>query len=274
MKRKLVLSGSGIRFPMFVGGLKRLQEAGYEFEEVCGTSGGAIVGSGLASGFSIDEMANLCREFLPGLTKYLDFSIFRFLWRWGLIRGEKIEEEFEKRLTSFMGSTHIPIKIIVVNYDRSSLEQPYKVLSSEGTPDISLSKAVRASMSVPLVFEPVEINGERYIDGGVSANFPVDIYGNRDDVIGLYMEPEPLDSPPNRKWGFKGLVQYMLDIMEIFMNSTTQEHIEDVDKVKIIPLKPKYRSLNFFLDLEDVDNMIEDGYKQVDEWLKNNNVLL
>ena len=54
-KVKLVLSGSGTRYPCFIGTIQRLLEEGYEIEEVCGTSGGAIIAAGFASWYDPEK---------------------------------------------------------------------------------------------------------------------------------------------------------------------------------------------------------------------------
>jgi NTE family protein len=266
---KLVLSGSGTRFPAFVGAIKRLREEGYYVSEVTGTSGGAIIAAGLGSGYGVGELTNLCRDLLPQFNTFIDVSIFSLLFRKGLIRGKKIEKLFKNKFISTLGDTRIPIKIITVNYDKTSLEQPYTVFSSEDTPDISLAKAVRASMSLPLIFEPAKIRGDRHIDGGIAANFPVDIYGEEaKDVIGLYLKTDPPKRPQPSRWWFKGLVQYIFGIIDILMAAATVEHIEDAEYAKIIPLETKQKGLDFSMTKEQVDRMIQDGYDSVDRWFE------
>lgn len=268
-KTKLVLSGSGTRFPVFVGALKRLQESGYEFEAVCGTSGGSLVAAGLASGYSIAEMESLCLDLLPNLPKLIDLSLVSFLWKWGLIRGDKIEREIARLVPGKIGDTPMDLRIVSVNYDKSSDEEAYYVFSKENDKDIAISKAIRASIAVPLIFEPVEIRGDRYIDGAIGANFPLDVYGeDAEGVLGLYMDPGAPDRSHNRKQGLGGLVQYIMDVVNIFIAAATQEHIEDADGAKVIFLNSRRKSLDFFLNSKDVGEMIEDGYNQVSSWLE------
>ncbi len=51
-----------------------------------------------------------------------------------------------------------------------------KIFSAEQTPNVEVALAVRASLSIPKLFKPVEIDGERYVDGGVISNFPIHIF--------------------------------------------------------------------------------------------------
>ncbi|MHC4708048.1 MAG: patatin-like phospholipase family protein [Planctomycetota bacterium] len=50
------------------------------------------------------------------------------------------------------------------------------VLNSRLTPNLSIWRAVRASMSIPLIFEPVKIDGDLYVDGALGWIFPINIY--------------------------------------------------------------------------------------------------
>lgn len=265
-KVKLVLSGSGTRFPVFAGAIKRLVEEGYEFEAVCGTSGGAIIGAGIGLGFDSDKIVDICLSILPGLQRLLDPSLWTFFWKWGLLKGSKIEEELLRHTEGAkFGDSKIPLKVVTVNYDKANTLEPYHVFSTEDTPDICIARAVRASMSIPFVFEPVVINDDRYVDGGVGANFPIDIYGeDATDVIGLNMFPNH-DAPKRRT---KHLIEYVFTIMDIFSSATLKEYIADAHGAQVINLKTKHGGLNFFMTEEEVIDMIEEGYNCVDTWLK------
>lgn len=267
-KYKLVLSGSGTKFPVFIGALKRLEEEGIEFEEACGTSGGAIIAAGLASGYKASsDLINLSKDFMPRLNKLLDPSLRSLFWSWGLIRGEKLEKEFRTFLPGKMKHTDIPLRIVTVNYDKRSKENPYNVFCSKSTPEADLYKAVRASMSIPLVFTPVKIDGDRHIDGGIAANFPLDIYGDSENVIGLNFMASP-KKRKTRQWGVKALIGYILNVVDIFINAASKEYIDDAPQARIFNLPTVQDGLDFFMSEEDVDLMISEGYKAVDEALK------
>lgn len=267
-KYKLVLSGSGTKFPVFIGAIKRLEEEGVEFVAVCGTSGGAIVAAGLASGLSASrDMIDMSKDFLPRLTSLLDPSLFSLFWNWGLIKGDILEKEFEKNLKGRIGESLIPLKIITVNYDKRSSENPYNIFCSETTPHISLSKAVRASMSIPLVFSPVIIDGDRHIDGGVAANFPIDIFGNEENVIGLNFVEKAVKTK-KKAGGIKGLIGYILDIVDIFISAASKEYKDDAPNAKIFNLPVVQSGFDFFMSEEDVILMLESGYEAMDQALK------
>jgi len=268
-KIKLVISGSGTRFPMFVGAIKRLHEEGYEITHVCGTSGGAIIAACVACGMSTEDMYNFCLDILGDFSKLADPSLWSLIWNWGLIRGRKIENEFNKVFYKAFSQTKVPLKILTVNYDTSSVDEPYNVFCTKLTPDMNIAKAVRASMSSPLVFEPVTINNHRHIDGGIVANFPIDIYGKEgSDVVGLHIAPLNNKVLTRKKTkGLLGLAQYIVDITDIFISAATKEYIEDVNGATIIPLRTDFPSMSMELSQENIKIMFDQGYNSAHQYL-------
>lgn len=259
---KLVISGSGTRFPIFVGALKALYEHGFTFSEVSGTSGGAIIAAGLALGFTIDEIINLCLDVLPNINKLIDPSLISLFWNWGLIKGDIIESLFLKHTKGKkLSETVIPLHVVTVNYDKASDDQPYHILNSIENPNVCIAQAVRASMAIPLVFTPKIIDNDRYIDGGVAASFPIDMFGNSSDVIGLNVVGFGTAAhSKNTPIGIKGFPKYIFDMISILMSAVNKEYLDDANLVKIINLKTNHSSLNFNLKEKDIVDMIDGGY--------------
>ena len=122
MKIKLVLSGSGTLYPVHVGALIRLAEAGYEFEEICGTSGGSIVAAALASGYKPNhELVNLIKKTLPHKNNLAHMSLLNLITKLGLINGDKIERLLEKYLVPTLGEATMPIHIVTTNVDQKTM---------------------------------------------------------------------------------------------------------------------------------------------------------
>lgn len=266
-KIKLVLSGSGTRFPVHVGGIMRLAEEGYEFEAVCGTSGGAIIAGALASGYAPnEEMIKLIKSLLPK-NNLIDYSILSLLFNWGLIKGNKIEKIFSKMAAPNFGATTIPLHVVTTNLNR----QAGRVFSTHSDPNMSVARAVRASMSIPGVFAPVRIDGEMYVDGGVAGNYMLDIFGAGEDVIGLTFGRvnKVMDWEACKPKPIKSVKQFMDRNIDTMIAATTREHVEDAVYARTIPLLSKHSSLNLYMNEKDVDDMIEEGYVSVDRWINN-----
>lgn len=261
-KIKLVLSGSGTLYPVHVGGILRLTEAGYEIEAVAGASGGALVAAALGSGYKPnEEVIKLMKLTSPGNSNFIKFSLLSFIFKWGFIKTKEIEKLIDKYMVNKLGQCIIPTYIVTTNVETRQA----KIWNSIDNPEMRLSKAIATSISIPFVFEPHEIDDELYVDGGVANNFPLDIFGTGKDVIGLRIRSAKSDKKGRE---IKNIKDYGLAILDTMVEATTREHIEDAIYARTIFLDTKSESLNFNMTGSDIDYMIAEGYESVDKWLK------
>ncbi len=165
MKRVgLALSAGGARGIAHVGVLQALLEAGIPVGAVAGTSVGAYVGGLFAAGVPLDEITQLWEE--AGLWQTARFLLPTVPWR-----GWSTGEELRRRLRGMVGERRIedlPIPFAAVVTD---LHSGQAVALRRG----DLVDAIRASISVPGLFVPVEVEGRTAIDGGVVHPLPVDV---------------------------------------------------------------------------------------------------
>jgi NTE family protein len=191
----LVLSGGGARGTAHIGVLKVLEQMRVPIDAIAGTSMGAVVGGLYASGLSARDIEKIMtsinwqdafrdrppREDLDLRRKEEDET---FLVKYhfgvrdghivvpkGLIQGQKLTETL-RRLT-------LPVARIS---DFDELPTPFRAVATDlesgdsvvmGSGD--LTSAMRASLSAPAVFAPVEREGRLLIDGGIADNVPIDI---------------------------------------------------------------------------------------------------
>lgn len=155
----IALSGGGARGIVHAGVLKAFDEAGLIPAEVSGTSMGSIVGALYCAGVSPDDMLKALK--LP------DFFSFP---QWiGLKGGLGSLKVLEEQLNKFIPHNsfeklNIPLVVSVTNLNTGQNE-----LIRKG----NLAKAVMASSSIPIIFEPVKIGRFQYVDGGLTLNLPV-----------------------------------------------------------------------------------------------------
>ena len=197
----LVLSGGGAKGMTHIGIIRALEENNIPIDYITGTSMGAIIGSLYAMGYSPDDMEALLRS--------EDFK----RWYSGQVEPEygyyfkqnRTTPEFFNIRFSFKDSLHIkpqilptsmvnPIQMNLVfvelfarataacSGDFNRLFVPFRCIASDvynKKPLImrrgDLGDAVRASMSFPFVFKPIEIDSVLAYDGGIYNNFPTDI---------------------------------------------------------------------------------------------------
>ena len=186
-KWALVLSGGGARGLAHIGLLKGLENEGFPKPAlVVGTSMGAIVGGLYACGMSPAEMEHfVVHEFR--IADHLDSFVFRIdgpvgkviqtgqalaslAGRPGIDPGQRVLELLEKLTKGReFPETEIPFRCNAVD-----LLSGREVVFSSG----SVAKAMRASMALPVVFEPYLYNGMCLADGGLFDNMPVSIARN------------------------------------------------------------------------------------------------
>jgi NTE family protein len=174
----IVLSGSGTLFPLHAGALCAVEDAGYTIKEITGVSGGALVGALWAAGYRGRDLRKvLCDN--PLTWKFWDLS----LWPWrslGLLKGRKIERLIGKIIGPVqkfkdVKDLHLNIVTACLDFQADPLEPRPTYWTQKNSPDQSISRAVRASMSLPGIFTPVSMSdGLRHVDGGVLNNFPID----------------------------------------------------------------------------------------------------
>ncbi|WP_165007269.1 patatin-like phospholipase family protein [Neisseria yangbaofengii] len=155
----LALGGGASKGFAHIGIIKVLQENGIPVHVVSGTSAGSIVGSLYASGMSPDRL-ELEAEIL-GKTDLVDLTLSTS----GFIKGEKLQTYINQKVGS-KPMERFPRKFAAVATD---FESGKAVEFSRG----NAGQAVRASASIPNVFQPAVINGRRYVDGGLSQPVPV-----------------------------------------------------------------------------------------------------
>ena len=195
----VVLSGGGAKGLAHVGLLKVLEENNIPVDYICGTSIGAIIGSLYAIGYSPDQMAELLQseEFLRWSKG--DISPEEQYYYKTKIDGAEMVSVRLKREKSSVNAV-LPTNIIEpeqmdfrfmqiyaqgaarAGYDFNKLFVPFFCVASDvhnNRPVVftkgNLSQAVRASMTFPGYFKPLNIDGELIFDGGMQNNFPSDL---------------------------------------------------------------------------------------------------
>lgn len=265
-KIKLALSGSGTKFPVFAGAVKRLEEEGCQVVRVIGTSGGSIIAAAIASGLTADQIIKLCQDIMPKLNDMVSLSLFTFLAKWGFDNGEKIQKELAKHLVKTFKETKIPLFVTATNFDTEQTE----IFHTTHNPNMEVAKAVRASMSIPIMFTPVEHMGSLYVDGGVKYNFPIDYFKDEGDVVGLYFTDDIKTTRQPRPSGIKAIAEFISRIISMLIIAKTVDDIGDSPNANIIPLTSTANGLDFSFKPEEVNKMIREGYYATDAWIKAN----
>jgi NTE family protein len=192
----LVLGGGGARGAAHIGVLRVLERERIPVDYVAGTSMGAIVGGLYASGLSADEIERVLNdidwtEAFDDKSPRVDRPFVRkrdddnYLVKRDLGLGDDLQVKFPAGL---IGGQKIDL-ILKANTlhvsridDFDRLPTPFRAIATDiltGQAVVlshgDLARSIRASMSVPALFAPVEIDGKLLVDGGVANNVPVDV---------------------------------------------------------------------------------------------------
>lgn len=233
------LCGGGAKGFAHLGALKVFEEQGIRPDVIAGTSAGALAGVLYADGFAPEEIADLFRG--HKLTDFAGISLFSG----GLFRPNGVAKMLRDNLHAHkFEELNIPFRAIATNWETAQVK-----VFSQGD---NLVEAVIASCSVPMVFEPVEIDGVQYVDGGVLKNFPVSaIREETDCVIGVNLMKLQAFS---RSKSIKGTASRYYDIISK-LNVKDDVQLTDI----LIDMEGLHNYSMF--DLKSIDAIINEGYK-------------
>jgi len=168
----VALSGGGIRGIAHLGILQGLNEEGIYPDYLSGSSAGAIVAAMYAHGYQPKEILEIIVQ-----TKYFKFFKPSISFK-ALLRMDLLADLFAKYLPEDdFSALKIPTFVAATNFQKSRTE-----FFSNGP----LTKRLMASSCIPGMFEPIIIDGDLFIDGGVLNNLPVEpLVDTCDTIIGI-----------------------------------------------------------------------------------------
>ena len=273
----LVLSGGGAKGMTHIGIIRALEENNIPIDYITGTSMGAIIGSLYAMGYSPDDMEALLRS--PDFKRWYSGKVepkYEYYFK----KNRPTPEFFNIRF-AFRDSMHLkpqilptsmvnPIQMNLVfvelfaratascNGDFNKLFVPFRCIASDvynKRPLImrkgDLGDAVRASMSFPFVFKPIEIDSVLAYDGGIYNNFPTDVMREDfcpDIIIGSVVAANPSKPKEN-------------DLMSQIENMVMQKTDYSLPDSLGIIMNFKYDDVNL-LDFDRLQELHDIGYNR------------
>ncbi len=154
----LALSGGGARGFVHMGVLKALEERGIKPQIISGVSAGSVVAVLYASGVPFDDFISACEK--ASFSDLVDIIVPKM----GFFKMDKFKKLL-KRFIPYENIEDLPIPLHIVATD---IDHGKTHVFKSG----SIIERVSASCSMPIVFNPVKIEGVNYVDGGVLRNLP------------------------------------------------------------------------------------------------------
>lgn len=243
-KIALVLGAGGARGLAHVGVLKILEKNDIKPDMVVGCSMGAAVGALYALGMSADDLEKeAANKRKRDIFRLIDIS---FPGK-SLIKGNKVYRYIDEILhKKNFSDTRLPFYAVA-----ASLRSGDVKIISEG----SLAKAVQASVSVPGIFPPVELNGDILVDGGIIDPTPVDAAKEKgaDMIIAV-----DLAMNENIRLKKMNIVSILMQTYEIVRTRAVSSMIGRTDKNTVI-IKPQAGTAVESFRFTDIPKMIEKG---------------
>jgi len=213
LKVGLALSGGGARGLAHIGVLKVLEREGIPIDYLAGTSMGGLIAAARAAGLSPHflEQESLRMASLRRLLALADLS----LPRRGFFEGQKVHQYLAEHLGDrTFDDLQLPLALVAVDLVDGGV-----VILREGR----VVDAVRATISIPGIFVPVERDGQLLVDGGLLNNLPTDVVRQMgadaviavDVMMDLDAEPSLMQAVQHRRYVPNGLV----DTVEVLYRS-------------------------------------------------------
>jgi len=237
IKIGLALGGGAALGLAHIGVLRALSDEGITVHCVAGTSAGSVVGAAFCAGRSWGEIWEAADR--------LEWShiVSLAIPRHGMLRLDKLERYVERMIgvRDFNG-LRIPLATVATDLQRGE-----PVVFTAG----SVAKAVRASCSVPGLFEPFRDGNSVLVDGGLVDDVPADVVRSMgaDLVVAVNLHARRRQSGPPR--GLLDIAYYTFDIL---LSNSAQNGIASAD----IVICPDLQGFNY-RDLKRVDELAERG---------------
>lgn len=255
----LVIGSGGVKCAAAAGLWRVLKSENIEVDIVVGCSGGSLYAALIANQYSEEEMAEMSRslwtsDIMQGYTENLKASkdgTLRFNERSGLVD----DSVMNKKLQGIYGQWKFsdlktPLKIVA-----TELMTGNKIILSEGL----VFDAVRASLAIPIIFPPWEVNGNLLIDGAASDPLPIDvaIQEGADIIIAMGFQ---LDY----RTRFRSMTAVQEQLNSIYMNNiltSTFAFYNLAHHAEIFPIIPEFESTISMFDVEKIPSVIDEGEK-------------
>lgn len=234
--------------------LKYLEEKNIEISEISWTSMWAIIWSMIAIWMNSEEIEKFAKSI--NLLKLADFDFKTGLLKWKKVE-EKLSEVFgDKKIEE----TKIPLKIIATNIENSES----KIFSSG-----KIVVAVRASLSLPWIFVPKEINECSYVDGWIIMNLPIEVLEG-EDILAIsalkintwkIVEEKSFLWINFKTWFWKNNYEIIKRSVVLMMKVNEDNSLKTIWK-NIIFIRPEFWKLDI-MNFWKVDEFIEIGYNSI-----------
>lgn len=264
----LVIGAGSVKCAAALGMWKVLRREGIEVDMVVGCSGGSLYAAVMALGYDPATCERLTRElWTREVTRRRDVRsmlgallprVFGFDGHFGMVHGAAVLRALE---APFGGrrfeEASIPLHIVATD-----LANGDRVVLDRG----SVRDAVRASIAIPYVWQPWEVDGRRLLDGSLSDPLPVDVAIREGANVILAMG---FESPYPRR--IRSATRYAFQINSIYTNNLLRANYSFhnlAHHAEIIPVLPDFQQPVRLFDTDKIPYVIEEGERATEAQLR------
>lgn len=260
----LLCAGGGLGWT-YIGAYQALLEKKLitDLKTIAGISIGSIIGFLLQLNLSVDALKEFILNIdLPNLENCKDISYF--IDNFGLDNGDKVElvmktilqEKFQKDTITFEelhSITGIEYIVQATNLNKYRLE----TFSYKTQPKMSITTAIRMSITIPFYYTPIKMDGDYYVDGGVLTSVPyIEELKNNKNVLTLHVKR--IIKPENT---YDSFIDYMFDVWLCFMNNRIEKQL-NVDTIEFA-----HENYTILPKKEEIKTVMDYGYNCTLEWI-------
>ena len=274
MIKNIVFSGGGVKGFAYIGVYKALKELGIwdGIDNICTASVGSLVSFAFILGFTYEELVTIGNEVfnLDVLKSKKKMDIFEIYNKFGFESGEgiiKLVDFLIEKRSGIKCATFTDLKqmcpgknliVAVTNISKNEVEY----LSVDNSPNLEISKAIRMSISIPLIFEKVQHNGDYYIDGAFSVSIPVEYFKKN-------IEQTLIISLDSLKYytDITSIQDYLMRIW-VFSSSEMDRYYREIYKDNMVNLIVDNDACDFGIDSVRKEELYTLGYIQFYKLLK------
>jgi NTE family protein len=259
-----VLAGGGARLPAHVGVLEALAELGIRHEHVVGVSGGSIVGAFYCAGFPIESIRDIAEE--TDFSQFLGSNLLSLMRTGGLSSGEGFFDWMNDKLE---GRTFKDLKHdfhVIATDVRAG--RPV-IFNRQTNPDMLVARAVRYSISIPLLFSFNQLDGKLIVDGSILSEDALrrDWSGTGTPVVVFKLRGEQ-EEKTGSKQSMLPIREYLGMLVNTFMTTLSREFVsQDFWLSTVIIDTGNVTPTSFKVDAETKRQLHAAGYDTVMNFL-------
>lgn len=259
-----ILSGGGTRLPAYIGVLQALNDLDLTFNTLVGVSGGSIIASLYSSGHSLEQIKSLAWH--TDFRQFRDFSLYRLLKDGGLSSGDRFEKWMDKQLGgACFKDLSKDLHVMATDVNGGG---PV-IFNAEQTPDLKVAKAVRFSMSIPLIFSFKRFEQHLLVDGAIlSEDALFRHWSEKAPSICFRLKSEPQKRALTKRRLF--LPDYVMMLIRTFMTTLSREYVpEGYWHNTLVINTGKTSAVDFTMTLEQKQWLYQQGLDSVLQYLPN-----